>query len=82
MGARRIDGGERLRAAMRAAGLKIMQVAERTREVDDADLGISGQLLGFLHSAGESGRDTCSHRSAELIESALGAPHGTLFDYE
>ncbi len=63
---------------MAAAGLGLQGVAALTRELDGE--GISYQLVGFLATSRDYGRDTTSERSARLIEMALGVPSGSLFE--
>jgi hypothetical protein len=76
---RRRDGGQPLRDAMAAAGLGLQDVAAATRELDGE--GISFQLVAFLATTRPWARETTSHRTAMLIEKALGVPQGTLFEH-
>jgi hypothetical protein len=82
MTARKRDGGAPLRQAMKDAGMGLQALADRTRAVDPDGKGVSYQLLGFLTQdpPGRHGRDTCWPASADLIETALGARPGSLFD--
>jgi hypothetical protein len=76
--ARRVDGGVALRRAMDAAGLGLQALAARINET--ADPRVSFQLIGFLATNGVSGRETTTPRTADLIEDALAADRGSLFE--
>ena len=78
--ARRIDHGEPLRKAMFTQGTGLKALALRTRQADPEGRGISFQLAGFLATRQAWARETTSTRTAELIEAALGADPGTLFE--
>ncbi|MGW5408967.1 hypothetical protein [Streptomyces spiralis] len=76
---RRLDNGEPLRTAMRAAGLDIPRLAARTKEVDPAGEGLSKALVGFIVGGGRSAREECSDRAAELMAAALDKELDQLF---
>jgi hypothetical protein len=76
--ARRVDGGIALRRAMDEAGLGLQALAARINET--AEPNVSYQLIGFLATNGVSGRETTTPRTADLIEDALGAARGSLFE--
>lgn len=78
--ARRRDEGEPLRKAMYDHGTGLKALALRTQEVDPEGKGVSWQLCGFLATRQPWARDTTSLRTAELIEKALGAKPGALFE--
>lgn len=82
--ARRRDGGQPLREAMKTARLTYHRLAAETRRVaaeQDKGSGISMQMIAFLATAASYARETTSARSAELIEDALGVKRSTLFEY-
>ncbi|MGW7085059.1 hypothetical protein ACWGH2_16425 [Streptomyces sp. NPDC054871] len=77
---RRLDKGVPLRDAMKAAGLDIPRLAAKTKEVDPADVGLSGSYVGFIVGRGKSAREECSDRAAELIAAALDQEVERLFE--
>lgn len=79
VGYRRLDRGSRLRHTMKERGLTIMALAEQTRLIDPAGVGVNWRLIGFLTSQGRSARETCSVSTAELIAEALNVPVLLLF---
>lgn len=79
VGYRRLDHGRLLRHTMQVRGLTITALAEKTRLVDPAGVGVNWRLIGFLVSQGKSGRETCSVSTAELIAAALDVPVLLLF---
>ena len=81
--ARRKNGGQALRDAMRDQEIGLIELARRTRVADPASKGVSHQLIGFLTqdpAASRHARETTSPETAGLIEDALGVPRGALFD--
>ena len=77
--ASRRDGGKQLREAMKAAGHNRISLAARTKEVDTDGIGVTQQLIAFLSTDKDWGRETTSVRTAILIAAALGKPEGDLF---
>ncbi|MFE3326818.1 helix-turn-helix domain-containing protein [Streptomyces sp. NPDC059176] len=75
----RLDNGYPIRNAMKAAGLSIERLAEKTKEVDPAGYGISQSAVGHMVSTGPSGRDRFEDRSCDLVARALGRPIHELF---
>lgn len=80
--ARRIDGGQPLREAMDAAGVGLERLSELTRATDPSGAGVSFQLIAFLATEKRWARETTTPRTAELIEDALSAARGSLFEVE
>ena len=81
--ARRRDDGQALRDAMKAEEVGLEALSARTRLASTDGKGVSVALLGFLtQPAGKSrhARETTSPETADLIETALGRPAGSLFD--
>lgn len=76
---RRRQNGKPIRTAMQAAGLSIPALAARTREVDPTGKGLSKAMVGFAVSAGKSGRDEVSERTATLLAAALEVTQDWLF---
>ena len=77
---RRRNGGKDLHDALYYADLSHNGLAKRTQGVDPEGKGVSPQLIGFLLSRREWGRDTTTHRTAQLIEQALGVEPWALFE--
>ena len=77
--ASRRDGGKPLREAMTAAGYNRITLSERTKVVDADGFGVSQQLIAFISTDREWGRESTSVRTAVLIAAALGKPEGELF---
>lgn len=92
--ARRIGDGKALKDTMKAQGVTLETLAARTRELDPAGAGVSRALLGFLTAPKQRGvsggrghrsrrfRETTSPETATLIEEALNARPGELFNRE
>ena len=79
--ARRLDGGQPLRDAMKAAKLNYQGLANKTKRiVSDGGKGVSVQLIAFLATDKGYARETTTERTAELIEDALSVPRGSLFE--
>lgn len=70
----RLDSGQPIRDAMKAAGLSIERLAEKTKEVDPAGYGISQSAIGHMVSTGTSGRNRFEDRSCDLAALALDRP--------
>ncbi|MEU0087236.1 hypothetical protein [Streptomyces sp. NPDC006274] len=77
---RRLDNGAPLRDAMKASGLSVPRLAAKTREVDPAGKGISAAYVGFIVGQGETAREECSDRAAQLIAAALSRGLDELFE--
>jgi hypothetical protein len=75
----RLDNGQPIRDAMKAAELSIERLAEMTKESDPAGYGISRSAIGHMVSTGPSGRDRFERRSADLVARALGKSMEELF---
>jgi len=76
---RKLDDGQPLRDAMKAAGLSITDLAEATRQVDPTGYGVKKSTIGHLVTTGRSARPGCDDRAARLIVAALDKPLGELF---
>ncbi|MGW2861850.1 helix-turn-helix domain-containing protein [Streptomyces sp. NPDC001205] len=70
----RLDNGQPLRNAMKAAGLSIERLAEMTKQADPAGYGISQSAIGHMVSTGPSGRNRFEDRSCDLVARALERP--------
>ena len=77
--ASRLDSGQPLRDAMKAAGLNRVTLAERTKQIDADGLGVSQQLIAFVATDRKWGRETISVPSAVLIARALDKQESELF---
>ncbi|MGW6459354.1 hypothetical protein ACWF94_26080 [Streptomyces sp. NPDC055078] len=77
---RRLESGQPLRDAMKAAGMGIPALAAKTKEIDPEGHGLSGSYVGFIVGAGKTSRDECSDRAAQLIAAALDQEVGALFE--
>jgi hypothetical protein len=75
----RLDDGQPLRDAMKAAGLSIMDVVERTQAADPTGYGVKKSTIGHLRTTGRSARPGCDDRAARLIAEAIGVDVDTLF---
>lgn len=75
----RLDNGQPIRDAMKAAGLSIERLAEKTKDVDPAGYGISQSAVGHMVCTGPSGRERFEDRSCDLVARALGRPIHHLF---
>ncbi|GFH36577.1 hypothetical protein [Streptomyces pacificus] len=77
---RRLDNGAPLRAAMKAAGLSVPRLAAKTKEADPERKGLSAAYVGFIVGQGETAREECSDRAAQLIAAALDRELAELFE--
>lgn len=75
----RLDNGQPIRDAMKAANLSIGRLSDKTKEVDPAGFGISPSSVGTMVSKGASGRDRHELRSAGLVAKALNEPLENFF---
>ncbi|MEU4133595.1 XRE family transcriptional regulator [Streptomyces wuyuanensis] len=75
----RLDNGQPIRDAMKAADLSIERLAEKTKEVDPAGYGISQSAVGHMVATGPSGRERFEDRSCDLVARALDRPIHQLF---
>lgn len=75
----RRNGGQPIRDAMAAAGLRIETLAAATKAADPAGRGVGRASIGFLVATGASGRERLSDRAAELVAAALGEPVAHFF---
>jgi hypothetical protein len=74
------DGGQPLRDAMHASGLGLEKIAAATKEIDPRREGVSFQLVAFLATEREWGRQTTTPISAALISRVLGHAEDDLFE--
>ncbi|MFJ2174385.1 hypothetical protein ACIOHE_15905 [Streptomyces sp. NPDC087851] len=77
---RRRNHGAPIRAAMRAAGMAIPRLAAKTKEIDPDGRGISASYIGFITGSGETAREECSDRAAQLVAGALDQEVEELFE--
>ncbi|MFF2522485.1 hypothetical protein [Streptomyces liangshanensis] len=77
---RRLEKGQPIRDAMKAAGLAIPALAARTQEIDPETKGLSPSYIGFIVGKGATAREECSDRAAQLVAVALDREVGELFD--
>lgn len=76
---RKLDDGQPLRDAMKAASLSIMDIVERTKAADPTGYGVRKSTIGHLVTTGRSARPGCDDRAARMIAAAIGKPLGELF---
>ncbi|MFD8970491.1 hypothetical protein ACFV0C_36815 [Streptomyces sp. NPDC059568] len=60
--------------------MSVELLAAKTKTIDPSGAGLSPSYVGFIVGAGQTARETCSDRAAQLVAAALNQEVGTLFE--